>query len=267
MRRLITAVFLLAAAFGARATDYTDIWFTPSEQSTAGGGWGVNVVQSESFMFVTFFIYGPDNKPTWYVAGLTADASGNFNGPLYATTGTYFAAPWNPNDGAGSATVGTASFQPTGAYTANLAYSITGGPSVVKAIQRQALTSIALGGSYDGTQAGSYSNTGCNDSYAYQDRFALGVTHVAGTSLTFTFNYESGTTCTLSGSLQQFGQLYFVPDANYACASSQSSMSTSATVSEIKATNFGIEGTFSAPDVGGGCREDATFSAVFLPPS
>ncbi len=264
MRRLILAVFLLAAAFGARAADYTDIWFKPSEQSTAGGGWGVNVVQSESFMFVTFFIYGPDNKPTWYAAGLTADANGNFNGPLYATTGTYFAAPWNPNDGAGSAQVGTASFQPTSAYAATLAYSITGGPSVVKAIERQALTSIALGGSYDGTQAGSYSNTSCNDSYSYQDRFALGVTHVTGTTLTFTFDYESGTTCTLSGSLQQFGQLYQIPNASYACVDG---LSTAATVSEIKATAFGIEGSFSAPDVGGGCREDATFSAVFLPPS
>jgi hypothetical protein len=264
VRRFLLAVLLFATAFRAGASDYTDIWFNPSEQSTAGGGWGVNVVQSDSFLFLTFFIYGPDNKPTWYVAGLTGDANGNFNGQLYATTGTYFGAPWNPNDGAGSAPVGTASFQPTSAYTANLAYSITGGPSVVKAIQRQALTSIALGGSYDGSQAGSYSNTSCNDSYAYQDRFALGVTHVTGSSLTLTFNYESGTTCTLSGSLQQFGQLYQIQNASYACATG---LSTSATVSEIKATAFGIEGSFSAPNVGGGCREDATFSAVFLPPT
>ncbi|MGH8712407.1 MAG: hypothetical protein ACREYB_00220, partial [Casimicrobiaceae bacterium] len=245
MRRLIFAVLLLAAAFGARATDYTDLWFNPSEQSTAGGGWGVNVVQSDAFVFVTFFIYGPDNQPTWYVAALNEDGNGNFNGPLYATTGTYFAAPWNPADGAGSAQVGTASFQPTSAYTANLAYSITGGPSVVKAIERQALTSIAVGGSYDGSQAGSYSNTSCNDSFSYTDRFGLGVTHVAGSSLTFTFNYESGMTCTLSGALQQFGQLYSIPNASYVCASG---LSTSATVSEIKATAFGIEGTFSAPD-------------------
>ena len=72
-------------------------------------------MQSDAFLFLTFFIYGPDNKPTWYVAGLTRDANGNFNGPLYATTGTYFGAPWNPADGAGSAQVGTASFQPTDA--------------------------------------------------------------------------------------------------------------------------------------------------------
>ena len=84
-----------------------------------------------------------------------------------------------------------------------------------------------------------------------------------GSSLTFTFIYESGMTCTLSGSLQQLGQLYSVPNATYACSTG---LSTSASMSEIKATNFGIEGSFSAPDVGGGCREGATFSAVFLPP-
>lgn len=264
MRRLILAFFLLAAAFCTRASDYTDLWFNPSEQSTGGGGWGVNIVQSDSFLFVTFFIYGPDNKPTWYAAALSADAQGNFSGPLYATTGTYFGVPWNPADGAASAQVGMASFQPTGPYTGNLAYSIAGGPSVVKAIQRQALTSIALGGSYSGTEAGSYSNSGCNSAFAYTDRFNLGVTHVTGSSLALTFNYsDSGMTCTLSGALQQFGQLYTVPAATFQCSTG---LSTSATLSEVKATAFGIEGTFSAADVGGGCRQDATFSAVFLPP-
>ncbi len=261
MRRLILAVLLMAAAFGARATDYTDIWYNPLEQSPAGGGWGVNVVQSDAFLFVTFFIYGPDNKPTWYVAGLTRDASGNFNGPLYATTGTYFAAPWNPADAAGGAQVGTASFQPTSAYTANLSYAFTSGPTVAKAIQRQALTSIALGGSYSGTQAGSYSN--CTNSFAYTDRFGLGVTQLTGSTLTLSFNYtDSGLSCTLSGPFEQRGQLYRIPTASYVCSDG---LSTTATVDEIKATAFGIEASFSAPN-NAGCREDATFSAVFLPP-
>ena len=265
MRQLILAVLLLMAAFAARATDYTDIWYNPSEQSTAGGGWGVNVVQSDSFLFVTFFIYGPDNKPTWYVAGLTEDANGNFNGQLYATTGTYFGAPWNPADGAGSAQVGTASFSPTSAYAANLSYALNGGPTVFKAIQRQTLTSIALGGSYSGTQAGAYSNcTAAANNFSYTDRFNLGITQVVGSMLTFTFTYsDSNMSCTLSGVPQQLGQLYSIPNASYQCSTG---LSTTATVSEIKATTFGVEASFAAPDVGSGCREDATFSAVFIPP-
>jgi hypothetical protein len=200
MRRFLLAVLLFATALRAGASDYTDIWFNPSEQSTGGGGWGVNVVQSDAFLFLTFFVYGPDNKPTWYVAGLTRNANGNFNGPLYATTGTYFGAPWNPADGAGSAQVGTATFQPTGTYTANLSYTFTAGPTVVKAIQRQSLTSIPLDGSYNGTQVSNYSNTNCMGRGSFFDRFFLVATQPTTTTLTFSFNYnDSGLTCTLSG--------------------------------------------------------------------
>ncbi len=261
MRRFLLALTMLASAFGAAASDYTDIWFNPSEQSTAGGGWGINVVQSDAFLFLTFFVYGPDNKPTWYVAGLTLDANGNFNGPLYATTGTYFGVPWNPADGAGSAPVGTASFQPTDPYTATLSYAFTAGPTVVKFIQRQSLTAIPLGGSYSGTQAGSYSN--CSNSFAYTDRFGLGVSQPTASTLTFTFAYnDSGLSCTLSGTFEQRGQLFRIPTATYTCSDG---LSTTAAVSEIKATNFGIEASFTAPN-NAGCREDAAFSAVFLPP-
>ena len=262
MRRFLLALTILASAFGAAASDYTDIWFNPSEQSTGGGGWGINVVQSDAFLFLTFFIYGPDNKPTWYVAGLTRDANDNFNGPLYATTGTYFGAPWNPADGAGSAAVGTASFQPIDPYTATLSYALTAGPMVVKSIQRQSLTAIPLGGSYSGTQAGSYSN--CNNSFTYTDRFGLGVSQPTANTLTFSFAYsDSGLSCTLSGTFEQRGQLFRIPTASYMCSDG---LSTTATVSEIKATNFGIEASFTAPN-NAGCREDATFSAVFLPPN
>ena len=261
MRRFLLALLLLASGL-ARATDYTDLWFDPAEQSTGGGGWGVNVVQSDRFMFLTFFIYGPGNTPTWYVASLTEDANGNFNGQLFATRGTYFAAPWNPADGAGSAQVGVASFSPTSAYSANLAYSFTGGASVAKPIQRQALTSIPLGGAYQGTQQGNYSPSNCPNFGSYTDNFSLNVTHVTGTSLTFNFAYASGLSCTLSGALQQFGQLYNLPSASYACSDG---LSTMASVSEIKATNFGIEGRFDAPNVGSGCSESATFAGVFLP--
>jgi len=65
------AAALLCLAPIARATDFTDIWFVPSES-----GWGVNIVQSDAFMFLTFFIYGSDKKPTWYTAQLTNNGSG-----------------------------------------------------------------------------------------------------------------------------------------------------------------------------------------------
>ena len=51
------ALVLLLASAPVRATDYTDIWYVPTES-----GWGANVVQSDLFLFVTFFVYGPDGK-------------------------------------------------------------------------------------------------------------------------------------------------------------------------------------------------------------
>jgi ribokinase len=119
LKRFLLCAFLLAAAFRVGAVDYTDLYYVPGEE-----GWGANVVQSDDFLFVTFFIYGSDNKPTWYTAQLTLDAGGNYNGQLYATTGTYYAMPWKASDQT-TVAVGTASFQPTSAYTAKLIYVVT----------------------------------------------------------------------------------------------------------------------------------------------
>src|ERR1700674_1392109 len=104
LKRLLLTLLLLTASAQAAATDYTDIWYNPNES-----GWGVNVVQSDTFMFLTFFIYGADSKPTWFTGQVTLDASTNFNGTLFATTGTYYILPWA---GASAVAAGTVSFQP-----------------------------------------------------------------------------------------------------------------------------------------------------------
>lgn len=257
IKRLLLCVFLMTAAFRVGAVDYTDLYYVPGEE-----GWGVNVVQSDDFLFLTFFIYGADNKPTWYTAQLTLDAGGNYNGQLYATTGTYYAMPWKASDQT-TVAVGTASFQPTSAYTAKLIYVVTTpaplAATVTKALQRQPLTKITIGGTYIGAQSGAYS--GCSsgsDNGGYSDFFNLNVDQSTTGTVTFTFNYQN-LTCTLSGSLTQFGQLYTIPTTAYVC---DDGLNTNASMAEIKATSLGIEGKFSAPSVGGGCREDATFSAV-----
>ena len=253
IKRILLVALLMLAAARAGAADYTDIWYLPAES-----GWGVNVVQSNNFLFMTFFLYGADGKPTWYVAQVTQDASGNFNGTLYSFTGTYFALPWAGNI---LSVAGTASFRPTSPYTATLVYTVNGVGTVTKSIQRQTLTAITIGGTYAGAQAGSYS--GCNNpaqNQLYTDHFNLQVTQFVDGSARFAFAYTgSGMTCTLAGTLVQYGQLYTVPTATYQCSTG---LNTAASMAEIKATSLGIEGRFSAPSVGGGCREDANFSAV-----
>ena len=254
----LCAAWLVVFAFtpAAAATDFTDIWFIPQES-----GWGVNIVQSDSFLFATFFIYGSDKAPTWYTALLTFDGT-RYAGQLYRTEGSFWANAWNPAEHPDAVRVGTASFQPgIDAYHATLAYAVDGVGSVNKEIVRQTLTRIVLGGNYIGAQAGAYSNCATSSQNGpYEDTFALNVTHAVNGSAALTFTYGSGATCTLSGNLAQFGQLYDMPGATYTCTGNLA-FATGAAVYELKATAQGIEGRLAA-NLPSGCRESANFSAV-----
>ena len=159
--RAATIALALCGPGAALAADYTDIWWTPSES-----GWGMNVIQSENFMFVTFFIYGADHKPTWYTADLSLDSSGAYSGSLYATTGTYYALPWSTGD-ATAQQVGSASFRPStsNTYQATMTYVVSGVGTVVKAVERQTLTAITIGGLYTGGMSASQTN--CNNSSSF----------------------------------------------------------------------------------------------------
>jgi hypothetical protein len=251
---ILLALSLLLAPFTAAATDYSDIWWNPAEN-----GWGVNLIQNQNVIFATFFVYGPNNQPTWFVAILYADNNGTFSGNLYTTVGPYYGGPWDVS--AYMPTLaGTASFVPTSPYAGSLTYTLVNGPSVAKSIQRQTLTTIVLGGNYVGGQSGAYSS--CNNSNqngAYTDQYNLVVTQANGVA-TFVFTYQSGATCTMAGNLSQVGQLYQISPASYSCTGSLQ-FSVNGTMDEIKATAQGIEGTFSAK-VGSGCVENAQFSAV-----
>jgi hypothetical protein len=150
-----------------------------------------------------------------------------------------------------------ATFAPRAADTAVLTYNV-GGVNVVKNMQRFTLTAIGLGGKYSGGQAGTYSGSSCTFGN-YKDYFELQVTQPGDGTATLVFDFVSGLSCTLSGTLQQTGLLYSIPNATYSCSTG---LNTNATLSQIKATSLGIEGVLAAPSVGSGCREDASFSGV-----
>jgi hypothetical protein len=261
LKRLLPAALAFAflmVPLRAAAVDYTDIWYLPIES-----GWGVNMVQSDNFIFATFFVYGSGNQPTWYTAQMASDANGNFAGTLYSTVGSYLGAPWDPTKLVVTP-AGIASFVPLNAYQGTLSYSIASGPMVTKSIQRQTLTAIALGGNYGGGIEGAYSNANgtCSIAGGYTDTYTLQVTQPGDGTASFQFTFTSNSpTCTLSGALVQFGQLYSIPNATYQCSDG---LNTSASMDQIKATAQGIEGTYSAPSVGSNCSEAATFSAVLF---
>jgi hypothetical protein len=62
----------------------------------------------------------------------------------------------------------------------------------------------------------------------------------------------------------QEGALFRIASARYLCkAGVQTTLDTTATVYEIKATSLGLEGRWFAGNTGGNCREDGKFSAVY----
>jgi hypothetical protein len=253
-RLVLIALFLIS--FHAQALEYTDVYFDPNES-----GWGVFLVQSDTTQFLAFFIYGPDGKPTWYVAIIANDGTGNYTGGLYATTGTYFLNPWQ---GDNATQAGTASFKPIDRYHATLTYTVDGVGTVTKTVQRQTLAPYVMGGNYSGSMAGSVS--GCTDpaqnEVPFRGRYVLDVTQSgdASASLTFTFvdTNHNGFVCTVSGPLAHFGRIYQL-NGQLVCVGGGSAHAVA--IDGLHPTGQGIEGHLTGP-TGGGCQSSLHFSAV-----
>jgi hypothetical protein len=257
MRRLAVAA-LAALSFAAHATDYTDIWWNPAES-----GWGVNIAQSNTFIFATLFVYGPGNVTAWYAGTLTQDGTGAFTGDLFTTTGTYLGTvPFNPGDFA-AIKVGTATFKPTAPDKAVLTYNV-GAVAVNKNIQRQTLTPIPLAGTYAGTLA--VNDSGCtnpSDNGPANSPVTITITQPVAGALQMTFDVLGIAACTVvsTGAVSQIGALYSFPGAMTCPDGSADALS----VSELRATSLGIEGRWTLPRGSDGCHEEARFSGVVPP--
>lgn len=257
--RTVAASLLLCAALvrPAAATDWTDIWWAVPEV-----GWGVNFVQSNNFIFATFYLHDANLQPEWYTGEMTVNADNSvWSGRLYRTTGSYFGAPWNGSQ-TSTQPVGNVSFTPSSPTSGTLAYNV-GAVNVTKQITRLTLTTIPLGGLYRGGIA-SYvdrCNNPANNGVAriFVDVQAL---QTAGNAVSLDFflngKDSGGGSCTLAGTAAQSGTVYSIPGASYVCGSA---FSGSASISNLKATAQGIEGQWTA-NVGEGCVESGYFSAV-----
>lgn len=240
-----------AAAF----TDWTDIWWATPEI-----GWGVNFVQSNQFIFATFFVYGGNLQPDWYTGQMSLNtANGIWAGGLYRTTGSYFGAPYNKNDST-NVQVGTVTFTPSSTYSGTLTYNV-GTVNVTKQITRLTLTTIPLGGNYYG---GIYqdiyncANSSQNVVNRYYSEFIVEQTTPETTSqLSIKFAVPDGV-CTIAGRYTQDGVLYRIDNASYVCTTG---INTTANVTGVKATQQGIEGQWAA-QFNNGCVDTGYFSAV-----
>ncbi|MCC6868384.1 MAG: hypothetical protein IT522_06130 [Burkholderiales bacterium] len=259
LTRLRTLVLVVLATFAfarpAAAVDYTDIWWNPNES-----GWGVNFIQASNFIFATFFIYGTDQQPTWVTAQLTAGSNNVWTGPLYYTTGSFYGAPWNPNQQT-TTQVGTATFVPTDSATGQLTY-VVGTTTVVKTITRQTLKSFFAGGQYAGAVQLVYS--GCSSGNGTSTYWTqLAVTQRANGTMRFAWQaYDANGnpfTFAMDGASVQQGVLYRLPGATYTFDST----TLTANMSQIRVTTQGIEGTW-VSNFGQGCVENGYFSLLWV---
>ena len=118
--------------------DYTGLWWNPQES-----GWGLSIHQSaRDTLFGALFVYDAQNRAQWFTiqpGGWTT--SRRWEGPLYRTTGPYFAGLiYDPSlvrlQAAGSAVLEFAT-APAAATTARFTYTVDG-VTTVKTITRMA---------------------------------------------------------------------------------------------------------------------------------
>jgi len=101
----------------------------------------MNVIQQEQILFITLFVYGPNNAPTWLVSSanfVSANGAGDrtYTGDLFATTGTpYAVTPFNTGAVTAQA-VGTITFVGRADGTATVQYN-SGATVVNKTLTRQ----------------------------------------------------------------------------------------------------------------------------------
>ena len=143
---LVASAALPAAAAGSYT--YTDLWWNPQQ-----AGWGANIVQQGDVAFVTLYVHGADGRPTWYFASdariFATDASGRpaFRGPLYAATGPWIGAPFDPANVA-TRLAGHLVIEPRPGGELLLEYTADG-VNVSRHVQRYSFALPQVGGSYN----------------------------------------------------------------------------------------------------------------------
>ena len=219
IRRIaFAAVASLGLSLPASATtysiDFSDLWYNNPPESQAG--WGINLMQQNEVIFATMFVYGPDNKPTWYVASNMSPTGNNaFGGPLYSFTGPYFGAAWTgvspPNQ------VGNINVVFSSATQGTLTYNV-GGTSVTKTIVRQTWRNDNLSGNYIGGTTGLGASCGGNGAILIHGE--LTVTH-SNSAITMRVDFVNGSgqtgTCNYTGTYSQVGSLGAVNGGSYNC--------------------------------------------------
>ncbi len=242
------------------ATDLTDLWWNASES-----GWGLNVAHQGDSLFLTFYVYSADSKPTWFTslakyAGSTASGALIYTGDLYATTGPYFGGPFDPNQ-VGRRNVGTATFRAESVTTATLTYTVDG-VSTSKPVQRATIQSLPLTGNYLGAIVETDYN--CTNPALNGKSTVAALLNVqqVNQQVTMAATITDGTrsvTCTYGGTFNQAGRMVGISDGTFSCSSGASG---AFMAYEIEVSPKGITGRFDLAVSGLGCLGTGTLGGL-----
>jgi hypothetical protein len=244
--------FVLPARATSYSVDFTDLWWNPAED-----GWGVNVIQQNETLFLTFFIYGADSAARWVVAPamvpttlpLPAGSVG-FTGDIYQTTGPWFGIPFSPTS-VTRIIVGNASIVFNSADTGTLSYTINGVP-VVKAITRQVMRTTSVAGVYLGGMIATASQCQAASDNGVVD--ILGTTTVTQTATQASFRVDfyvgsSAAACTFVGPYAQKGRMATVSQGTFSCVvGTTASNAGTFTMTALDAQMNGFHASFTGKD-------------------
>ena len=118
----------------ALATGFQDLWWAAPASSESG--WGVNFTQQGNIIFVTWFTYDANGKPTWFVAVAEKTGDKVYQGPISTVVGNPFnAVPWDMSKQVDTE-VGSTTITFVDGNNATFSYTING-ETQVKSITRQ----------------------------------------------------------------------------------------------------------------------------------
>ena len=252
--RLILAL-CLGWGTPAAAAIYSDLWYNPNES-----GWGANIIQQQSTLFITLFVYGTDGRSRFYVASAATATSTGFSGDLFETTGPYFGAGTFSPSAVTVRRVGTMTFTPANFAQGTLAYSVDG-VSVSKSIQRQSWSHITLSGRFRGAMVVNSASAGCAASTANTPGNVtnIGLTVTANASnpaVTLAMTENGNASCTFNGTYRQFGSTYQLNTTNTGCLGTW-------TFTDYTVDDDAISGNMNI--VNGACSVGLGFALVRLP--
>jgi hypothetical protein len=257
LRRALIALVLMLASIAtpslaaSYSTDQSDLWWANPPNSE--NGWGFQLVQRDSTIFATIFVYGPAGTPTWYAAtmGPTSPGSLVWSGDLFTTTGPWFGTvPYNPALFT-FRKVGTMTWSPTSVITGTLSYTVDG-VLVTKNVTRQTLVNENYSGHFGGAIHEDNSCFGTTEN--------IGILNIVqnGSAVTITASEPNGI-CAYAGTLAQYGQMGDIV-GSFSCSFGPGG---TFHAFELQVTEFSVTGRFTANySTPAGCQGNGWFGGL-----